>query len=241
MIEVSGLQQQKEGADPRSARRFAFETAEKLSKLPMYIAMLLTGIAVYFKTAMPARADASVEPESEPGPLGSESGGAPIDFGRATAARPDAVSSVEENRERPDRLEPLDFVGQAPNRGNVIDFPSPMKLMKVGNPFGLDTLPLIEAATPSFGLSSAPANATTPTGVAAGRLHRPKTTVAAERLRPPKMGPLPPSSRTPTTRRRAPQRQPRSLRSRPEPTQRRDDGASGPYRAERTSHERGRR
>ena len=121
--------------------------------------MLLTGIAVYFKSAIPARAEAAIEPASGPGPSDSESGGAPIDFGRATAVRPDAVSSVEENRERPERLEPLDFFGQAPTRGNVVDFPSPMKLMKVGNPFGLDTLPLIEAATPSFRSNSAPAPA----------------------------------------------------------------------------------
>ncbi|WP_244621919.1 calcium-binding protein [Neomesorhizobium albiziae] len=66
--------------------------------------------------------------------------------------RPDAVASAEEDRERPERLEPLDFFAQAPSRGNVIDFPSPMKLIRVGtNPFGLDTLPPIEAASQFFG------------------------------------------------------------------------------------------
>ena len=69
MTEVTGLQQ-KEGADPHPARRFAFENVERLSKLPMYIALLLTGIAVYFKTAMSARAD--VHEESEPGAAPAE-------------------------------------------------------------------------------------------------------------------------------------------------------------------------
>lgn len=157
MIEVTGLRQQKETTDSRSARRFAFESAEKLSKLPIYIALLLTGIAVYFKSALPARAETHSEPEPGPGPSSSESGGAPVDFGRATAVRPDAMSSVEENRERAERLEPLDFFGQAPTRGNVVDFPLSMKLMNVtSNPFNLDTLPLIEAgATSSFELTSA--------------------------------------------------------------------------------------
>ncbi len=65
IIEAKANRQQSEPQDPR--KRLEFNTPEKTSRLPVYFALLITGIAAYLKSAFPAQSQAdAVAPDSLP-------------------------------------------------------------------------------------------------------------------------------------------------------------------------------
>ena len=54
LIEVKS--QQNQTTEPKGAKRFEFNTAEKLSRLPAYLALMVVGIAAYLRSLSPAQA-----------------------------------------------------------------------------------------------------------------------------------------------------------------------------------------
>ncbi|MBB2687797.1 UNVERIFIED_ORG: Ca2+-binding RTX toxin-like protein [Rhizobium etli] len=69
MIEVKGTKTAKEEGDPHD--RYVFKNEDKLSKVPMFVTLLLSGFALYLKSALSNQQESLPLGETEPGP-GSE-------------------------------------------------------------------------------------------------------------------------------------------------------------------------
>ena len=76
LIEAKSTRQTEEPVESR--KRFEFNTAERLSKLPMYVALFSVGVAAYLKSAFEARA-LSMPPEATPSNSGPQLG-SPVDW-----------------------------------------------------------------------------------------------------------------------------------------------------------------
>ena len=66
IIEAKANRQSEQPEDPR--KRFEFDKPEKSSRLPVYFALIVTGIAAYLKSAFPAQSQSNMP---SPDPLGA--------------------------------------------------------------------------------------------------------------------------------------------------------------------------
>lgn len=83
LIEVKSPQTQ--DADPKGGKRFEFNTAERLTRLPAYFALMIVGIAAYIRSIVPAAG------ASAPDPAGRGS-----DRDNAAAPREQTVAQIDD-------------------------------------------------------------------------------------------------------------------------------------------------
>lgn len=94
IIEGKANRQQPEPDDPR--KRLEFNAPEKASRLPVYVALVITGIAVFLKSALGAQAHDRPPPEGEDEP--AEEGGVPSSMAVVLAgAEVDRIAAEEDD------------------------------------------------------------------------------------------------------------------------------------------------